>query len=304
MWAVCHSQVRGESSSRTIVAAVPPPPELTYRDFVALELSSVASEETREYWDRTLAGHAVLELPRLPEASRSDVPGQLGVQTVPLSDELSAGLKSLAQRAGVPLKSVLLAAHVRVMGLVGNQTDVLTGLVANSRPEEADGERVLGLFLNTLPLRHELAGGTWLELCQEVFRAEQELLPHRRYPMARLQQSRSGQPLFETAFNFNHFHVYQGVEGLDGVEVTNPEIFEYTNFTLMANFDLDPASAELSVRLNYDSGQLTADQAEELAGYYRRTLEAMARAVSATCVIAWGVRMTSMPSLSVSFPSS
>ena len=74
------------------------------------------------------------------------MPGQLGVRTVPLSEELSGGLKSLAQRAGVPLKSVLLAAHVRVMGLVGNQTDVLTGLVSNSRPEEADGERVLGLF--------------------------------------------------------------------------------------------------------------------------------------------------------------
>ena len=41
---------------------------------------------------------------------------------------------------------------------------------------------------------------------------EQELLPHRRYPMGRLQRS-SGEPLFETAFNFNHFHVYQGVEG-------------------------------------------------------------------------------------------
>jgi non-ribosomal peptide synthetase component F len=108
-----------------------------------------------------------------------------------------------------------------------------------------------------------------------VFRAEQQLLPHRRYPMARLQKSRSGQPLFETAFNFNHFHVYQGVEGLAGVEVTNPEIFEYTNFTLMANFDLDPASAELTVRLNYDSGQLTAAQAKGLSGYYLRTLEAM-----------------------------
>ena len=116
--------------------AVPAAPELTYRDFVALEQASVESEETRDVLGPHAGGprraSSCRDCPRHP--ARPGVPGQLGVQTVPLSEELSAGLKSLAQRAGVPLKSVLLAAHVRVMGLVGNQADVLTGLVANSRP--------------------------------------------------------------------------------------------------------------------------------------------------------------------------
>ena len=218
---------------------------LNYRDFVALERSSLESEETQAYWNERLSGIEVLQLPRLPEASRSAGPGTLGVESVPLGEELAEGLKSLAARAGVPLKSVLLAAHVRVMSLVGNQQDVLTGLVANSRPEESDGERVVGLFLNTLPFplrpgRRHVAG-----TLPRRIPAEQSLLPHRRYPWAHAAE-RGGQPLFETAFNYNHFHVYQGLAGLDGVEVDEPEIFEYTNFTLMANFDLDPASSELA----------------------------------------------------------
>ena len=79
---------------------------------------------------------------------------------------------------------------------------------------------------------------------------------------------RSGQQLFETAFNFNHFHVYQGVDGLAGVDVTNPEIFEYTNFTLMANFDLDPASSALFVKkVDHLRGSLAAAAALHTIGF-------------------------------------
>ena len=254
---------------------IPSVPELTYRDFVALEQSALGSAETRAYWARKLAGRTVLELPRLEQAARGPATGKLGVETRVLDEGRTEALKSLAQRVGVPLKNVLLAAHVRVMGLVGNQTDVLTGLVSNSRPEESDGERVLGLFLNTLPLRYELSGGTWQDLARGVFAAEQELLPHRRYPMGVLQRDHGNEALFETAFNFNHFHVYQGVGGQGDVEVSDAEIFEYTNFTLMTNFDLDPENARLTLRLNYDSGQVGAVQAADLALYYERVLANM-----------------------------
>ena len=47
------------------------------------------------------------------------------------------------------------------MGLLYGTTDVLIGLVANGRQETVDGERVLGLFLNTLPFRYRLSGGSW-----------------------------------------------------------------------------------------------------------------------------------------------
>ena len=91
---------------------------------------------------------------------------------VPITAELTRDLQRLARATSVPLKSVLLAAHLRVLGLLGGTTDVLTGLVANGRPEERDGERVLGLFLNTLPFRLTLGGGTWSDLIRATFDAE------------------------------------------------------------------------------------------------------------------------------------
>src|ERR1700687_2938067 len=69
----------------------------------------------------------------------------------------AAGLVRLAGAGAVALKSVCLAAHLRVLQLAAGRADVLTGLVVNGRPETAGGERVRGLFLNTLPL--PLGGG-------------------------------------------------------------------------------------------------------------------------------------------------
>ena len=105
------------------------------------------------------------------------------VLRVPISSETGVRLKTIAQKLAVPLKSVLLAVHLKVLSLLHGQTDVLTGLVSNARLEIADGERTLGLFLNTLPFRLHLSGGTWSELIRETFTAECELLPYRWYPL-------------------------------------------------------------------------------------------------------------------------
>jgi len=81
----------------------------------------------------------------------------------------------------VPLKSVLLSAHLKVLSLCAGRGDVVTGLIANGRPEEQDGEKILGIFLNTLPLRLRLSGGTWSDLARRAFEAEREMLPYRRF---------------------------------------------------------------------------------------------------------------------------
>ncbi|NUQ65823.1 MAG: amino acid adenylation domain-containing protein, partial [Pirellulales bacterium] len=249
---------------------------LKYRDFVALEREAIRSDEAKTYWEELLAGHTATRLPRVPGATPKA--GALGVAQREVPAELAAGVRQLAQAMGVPLKSVLLAAHLRVLSLVAGTREVLTGLVSNSRPEEDDGERVLGLFLNTLPLRLRLDDASWRELIQRVFAAERAGLAFRRYPAGRLKRAQR-EELFETAFNYNHFHVYQGLEGQ--VEVSQPRMFEYTNFTLMANFDLAPGGDGLALRLNYDSGQLESGEVEHWADYYLRALGAAVADVDA-----------------------
>src|SRR6185295_12156887 len=95
---------------------------------------------------------------------------------VQVSAEVSDGLKRLAQSIEVSLKSVLLAAHMKVLSMLTARSDVISGLLINGRPEKADGERILGAFLNTVPLRMDLSGATWADLAHRAYAAENELL--------------------------------------------------------------------------------------------------------------------------------
>jgi amino acid adenylation domain-containing protein len=247
-------------------------PASTFREFVWLERESLQSEETERYWREKLAEASFVKVPRW-NAEQSAAP-QIADLEVPISLELSDCLKEVGRLTGVPIKSVLLAAHLRVMSLLSGQADVTTGLVTNGRAEEIDGERVLGLFLNTLPLRLKLDGGTWLDLVLETFEAEKELLPHRRYPMAQLQKMLGGQPLFETAFNYIHFHVYETLKDIQGVNVLGVDTFEQTNFTLAVSFSMD--TSQIKLRLDYDASQVRAEQVKVFSDYFVKVLALMA----------------------------
>ncbi|WP_236144697.1 non-ribosomal peptide synthetase [Nostoc sp. CMAA1605] len=259
------------------VPPIPAAPSLTFRDFVALEQQTIASLDCQNYWQEKLQEINVTKLPRWPKSYLSTQTGQIVQQEVNISSEISSGLKQLAKTARVPLKSVLLAAHIRVLNLVTNQTDILTGLVSNGRPEEEDGERVLGLFINTLPFRLQLAGGTWIDLVQQTFKNEHEALPFRRYPLAELQQNlQIKEPLFETLFYFNNFHVYQNLSEFQEIEALESKFFEQTNFSFIVNVSLNSFSEAIELTLKYDPSQFCEQQMQTIGGYYQKALTAMA----------------------------
>ncbi|PYS20676.1 MAG: hypothetical protein DMF72_20290 [Acidobacteria bacterium] len=253
---------------------LPPRPSLSnsYADFVGLERAALKSEESKKYWHDKLIDCTVMELPRRPSLRHSDVPRIHKLNSL-LSIELSAALKGLARNAGVSLKSVLLAAHLKVMSIMSGQTDILTGLVSGGRPEETDGDSILGLFLNTLPFRLDLSDETWTELIQKTFKAEVELLPFRRYPIAALQQQWGRKPLFETIFNYLHFHVLDDLFRSGNVEVIDgTRLWEETNLTLSTAFIIPPLSSQILMTLRFDTTQFGAEHISAIHGYYERVL--------------------------------
>ena len=247
----------------------------SYRDFVSLEREALHSEQCRNYWATTLAGAKASRLTRRPfTQSDADTREVLRVE-VPVSAEVSAGLKRLAQFIEVPLKSVLMASHLKVLSLLTGQPDVVTGLLINGRPETADGERILGAFLNTVPLRLNLSGATWADLAQRAYAAENELLLFRRYPIQELQRVHGAEQLFDTVFNYTHFHVTDRLRGVEGLEVLDVDGTEQTYYPLTVQFNMDHLSSRIELALDYRTMELGAEQAREIAGYYSRVLAAM-----------------------------
>ncbi|MFY2559117.1 amino acid adenylation domain-containing protein [Corallococcus terminator] len=255
-------------------AKEPAPP---FREFIALERRTLDDASSRQFWAKQLDGLELTSLTRaMPRAPGSPSRG-IAQHPVSLPRATLAGLQRLARAAAVPLKSVLLAAHVRVLGAVCGTQDVVTGLVSNGRPEVRDAERTLGLFLNSVPFRQQLSAGTWVEWVCKTFATERALLPHRRYPLGRLQQQRGGQALFEALFNFVHFHVYEGLLGIEGIRLVSPvHSIERLDLPLAAMFAIDPLSLELQLSLHHDTRKLDEERVRWLARCYARVLEAMA----------------------------
>lgn len=248
-------------------------PPVKFREFIVLERQALESEDCRNFWLDKLTDSPFTKIPRWPVES---VHKGYQLLNVSISADLSDRLHELAKSLEVPLKDVLLAAHLRVVSLITGELDIVTGLVTNGRPEKDGGERVLGLFLNTLPFRMDLTEGTWAELIKQTFSAEQRMLPFRHYPLAEMSRILKKPVLFEIFFNFINFHVYQKSEGTNqNVQASEVAAFEQTNFPFLVQFSLEGKKKRLRLQLNYDTAQFSEAQLEAISGYFLTTLKTM-----------------------------
>ena len=251
-----------------------PPLRTNYRDYVALERGALESEPVRRHWIERLEGAEATAIARwrVPAAG----PGERRVRPrdVPIPVEVSNGLKDLASELGVPVQSVLLAAHLRALALLAGREEVVTGVTANCRPDRHDGERVLGLFVNLLPVRLRTAGRTWRDLVRAVSAAERESMPFRWAPLAEIQRLTGGEPLFETSFTFFHFHVAQQLDEVAEMRFQRGSSYEETNFALAVTFGLNRA-AGVTLKLTADGTALADAQMAVVAETYAAVLAAM-----------------------------
>ncbi|MEZ4593225.1 MAG: amino acid adenylation domain-containing protein [Chloroflexota bacterium] len=261
---------------------VPPPPTAHFRDFVAAEQTAVTDPTQRDFWHSQVANAPLTQIPRWPKErtpglalSTEQEATQRKFQTM-LPEAVVKKLLTLAKETGVHAKHLFLSAHLYVLGLLTNQKEVVTGVVTNGRLEQTDGERTLGLFLNTLPFRQPLAGGSWKTLIRQTASTEQALLAQRRFPLIEIQQLRPGQPLFEAVFNFNHFHVYEALNQHNKLQILENHYYASTSDRLTTDFFMDPATASVKLTIEYAAEQFPLPQIEAIAGYYTQTLAAMA----------------------------
>ncbi|WP_030327424.1 condensation domain-containing protein, partial [Streptomyces sp. NRRL B-3229] len=164
-------------------------PAVRYADFIAAEQASLADEEDQAFWREVVETHSPFALPM--SWSAPDAPRQREHVRVAYSD-LEEGLRRLAGEAETSLKSVLLAAHLKVLGMLTAEDAFHTGVVYHGRLEAPGADRVLGMHLNTLPFPSVKGAGTWRELVEEVYRQETEIWSHRRYPLPAIQRAAGG----------------------------------------------------------------------------------------------------------------
>ncbi|GLW74745.1 hypothetical protein Kpho02_70420 [Kitasatospora phosalacinea] len=245
------------------------------RNFIGLEQQSINSAADRQYWLDRLEDRPRTVIPRLrprDEEAAFDVV----LQDVPLPRGLSDRIVALAGRLGVPVKTVLLAAHMKVHAVVTGERDVMTGYEHSGRPEAADAEKACGLFLNSVPMRMELVDGSWEALIRQVYDTETSFLPHRRYPMAKMKQDLQTQvPLFETVFNFTHFYSLKKLRELPEFSLLDVRAVAITEFPFRSEFSRHFYTDEVQLSLHYHTDAFDNDHIVRIGGYFVAALDRM-----------------------------
>ncbi len=246
------------------------------RNFVGLEREAIASEASRRFWLDVLRDGEPTEVPRRPGAVET-ADFEVVFHDVVLPHGITRRVVELADALSVPFKDVLLAAHVKVLAMVAGEREVLTGYEHSGRPELPDADAALGLFLNTVPLRVDVGPGTWAELVRRVYEAELDLLPHRRYPMARMKQDLgTRRSLFETTFNYTHFYLLKRLRELPEFALLDMRVDSETEFVFRTEFSRHFFDDELRLCLHYHSHLFDADRIERIGGHFVTVLELMA----------------------------
>src|SRR5436309_7499779 len=200
-----------------------------------------AAEPGREFWRGVLLGGGFTALPRW---TLEPVPG-VGEHEARIPDELVAALRRLADELAVPLSSVLLTAHAKVLGALSGEHEVSTGYAA------VEGRRPLPCRMTTEP-------HSWRGMLLGTRRAELELLSHAGFSVDDLRRELGlTKPLFETVF-----------------EVTADDGGELAEETVLWVGFLEHDG--LVLRLRYRTDALDADCASRIAGYHLTALALIA----------------------------
>ena len=125
-----------------------------------------------------------------------------------LSADLSQRVRKQARWRGVSAAILFHAAWGLVVARTSARDDVVYGSVLSGRLQGSAGaQRILGMFINTLPLRLRLGGVTVEELVEQTQRELVELLRYEQVSLAQA-QSWSGiegaAPLFTALLNYRH----------------------------------------------------------------------------------------------------
>ncbi|WP_224771017.1 non-ribosomal peptide synthetase [Pseudomonas sp. FEN] len=249
-----------------------------YRNYVAQARLGVSQAEHEQFF-RDMLGD--VDEPTLPFGLQ-DVRGDgHGVEeaTRALPADLSLRLRAQARQQGVSAASLHHLAWALVLGRLCGHDDVVFGTVLLGRMQGSQGgQRALGMFINTLPLRVAVGEQDVRAGVKATHARLTALLGHEHAPLA-LAQRCSGvaapTPLFSALLNYRHSaasavsgdagQLWEGIEGLGGEE--------RTNYPLILSLDDLGEGFSLNVQAVAGIG------AQRVCGYMQTALEQLVEAL-------------------------
>ena len=251
------------------------PATTPYREFLAW-LSRQDAEAARVAWRDYLAD--LEEGTSLAPPQRQDItaPGDVYLE---IEEAQTAQLFRLAREQGCTLSTVLQAVVAIVLSRLTARRDVVFGLTVAGRPPEIDGiESMIGLFINTVPVRARLRPNETLrDLLERVQRSHAAVLPYHYLALTEIQRAGGIGELFDTLLVLENYPTRADSSARSGH--TRARLASATDSSHYPLSVVVGPGARLKLRLSYQPGCFERAAVEQVAARLARVLAVVARDV-------------------------
>jgi amino acid adenylation domain-containing protein/non-ribosomal peptide synthase protein (TIGR01720 family) len=247
------------------------PAAASYRSFLSW-LAHRDLDAARAAWGQLLAGFDTPTLVGLPGRVS---PGGRGVASLRVPEQTTRALTELARSRHTTVSTVLQAAWVQLLMYLTGQHDVVFGTAVSGRPAElADAESMVGLLINTVPVRANIsASATAADLFDQLQSAHNCALEHQHLALTDIHRVAGHDQLFDTLFVYENYPVDTAeLSGEHELAITDFTIHESTHYPLAV---VAAPGAELNLRVEYDTDVFDAANIQTLVERLQRILAAM-----------------------------
>ncbi|GCF09960.1 non-ribosomal peptide synthetase/type I polyketide synthase [Dictyobacter arantiisoli] len=260
-------------------------PSLPYTEYIAwLKKQDVA--EAERFWRSSLHGFASpTVLGRITELSAPEIEKNHASELLMLSASTTAALQRVARQHRVTLNTLFQGTWALLLSRYGRTDDVLFGITVAGRPPELPGiETMIGLCINTLPLRIQLKpdGALW-DWLQTIQYHNLDLRQYEYTPAGLIHTWSSvpgGQPLYESLLVVENFpeSFFNLHTTIGNVTISKPELKGAQTqhaLTLLVTVEKE----ELGVGCIYDQQRISQPMVERILGHFCLLLEQLASGI-------------------------
>ena len=247
------------------------PAATPYRRFVTW-LAERDLDAAQAAWRDVLAG---FDTPTLVGPPARLKPGPRSTTAFRVSEQTTRALNELARSCHTTVNTVLQGVWAQMlMGLTGRH-DVVFGTAVSGRPAEVAGaESMVGLLINTVPVRaHITPATTAADLLDQLHSAHNHTLDHQHLALNEIHRATSHDQLFDTLFVYENYPIDTAAplsaNGLTITEFTGREANHYP-LTMQAT-----PGTELGFRIEYDTDVFDTESIDTLIKRLQRVLLAM-----------------------------
>ncbi|NJR65291.1 MAG: AMP-binding protein [Leptolyngbyaceae cyanobacterium CRU_2_3] len=228
-----------------------------YKEYIDwLQQQDVAQSEA--YWRQFLAGFTIPSVFSRELSNATSETGQ-GEAAIQLSQTATAALKTLAQQYQITPNTLLQGAWAIVLSHYSDTQDVVFGATRACRHSVEGTESMVGLLINTLPVRVHIAPQDSLISWLHDLRTQHVAIrPYEHTPLTQVQQWSEvppGVPLFDSLVVFENSCLNETLQAFgSGWQNRTIKLLEQPSFPLVLRGSL---GAELSLRVSYNRQQFS-----------------------------------------------